>query len=161
MADADACGAARVLGKLEGFIRKYQLRLSDVFYGVDKSGDGNLDAKELQQALKNVKCTISDDKMEALVGFLDDSGDGQIDVKELEEALRQFRRTQKNNQVSGIYVSDSIKYTRKAVKQLWNSNDDGAPISPRSARMNNLLEPLNSLTKPRDAGSLAKSLEVS
>ncbi|GMI02624.1 hypothetical protein TrVE_jg13805 [Triparma verrucosa] len=159
MSEAELSGAATVLGKLEGFIRKYQLRLSDLFYGVDKSGDGSLDGKELQQALRNIKCTIADDKMDKLVEFLDDSGDGSVDVKELEEALRQFRRTQKQNKTNGIYVSDSIALTRKAVKQLWNSNDNGPPVSPRAKRLGLILDPINTLTKPRDAKSLASALE--
>ncbi|GMH68941.1 hypothetical protein TrRE_jg1105, partial [Triparma retinervis] len=159
MAEADLCGAATVLGKLEGFIRKYQLRLQDIFYGVDKSGDGTLDGQELQQALKNIKCNIADDKMETLVNFLDDSGDGAVDISELEEALRQFRRVQKDSITQGIYVSQSLKLTRKAVKKLWDSNDNGPPISPRSKRLGLLLDPINTLTKPRDADTLAKALE--
>jgi len=159
MAEAEACGASAVLGKLEGFIRKYQLRLSDVFYGVDKSGDGSLDGDELRAALASIKCVIAPEKMKGLVEFLDDSGDGAVDVKELEEALRQFRRVQKNNEVKGIYVAESIKLTRAAVKRLWKSNDDGVPVSPRSKRMNALLDPINTLTKPRDAASLADAFE--
>eukprot|EP00520_Triparma_pacifica_P008638 CAMPEP_0118638156 /NCGR_PEP_ID=MMETSP0785-20121206/3529_1 /TAXON_ID=91992 /ORGANISM="Bolidomonas pacifica, Strain CCMP 1866" /LENGTH=2054 /DNA_ID=CAMNT_0006529377 /DNA_START=28 /DNA_END=6189 /DNA_ORIENTATION=+ len=159
MAEAELCGAATVLGKLEGFIRKYQLRLQDIFYGVDKSGDGTLDGKELQLALKNIKCTIADDKMDTLVDFLDDSGDGTVDIAELEEALRQFRRVQKDSITQGIYVSESLKLTRKAVKKLWDSNDNGPPISPRSKRLGLLLDPINTLTKPRDADTLARALE--
>jgi Ca2+-binding EF-hand superfamily protein len=76
--------------QLEGFIRKYQLRLQDIFYGVDKSGDGTLDGQELQQALKNIKCNIADDKMETLVNFLDDSGDGAVDISELEVRIIKY-----------------------------------------------------------------------
>jgi len=159
MAEAELCGAATVLGKLEGFIRKYQLRLQDIFYGIDKSGDGSLDGRELQLALKNIKCTIADDKMQTLVNFLDDSGDGAVDIAELEEALRQFRRFQKDSITQGIYVSQSLKLTRKAVKKLWNSNDNGPPVSPRSKRLGLLLDPINTLTKPRDADTLARALE--
>jgi hypothetical protein len=159
MKEAHDCGAAAVLGKLEGFIRKYQMRLSDVFHNVDTSGDGSLTGEELREALASIKCVIAPEKMDALVSFLDDSGDGEVDARELEEALRQFRRSQKNNEVKGIYVSDSIKLTRRAVKQLWSSNDAGIPVSPRSKRLGVLLDPINALAKPRGPDEIARALE--
>jgi Ca2+-binding EF-hand superfamily protein len=151
--EADLSGAAVVLGKLEGFIRKYQMRLSDVFYNAKSAGGSggthgtkSLTGSELKAALENIKCVIDSNKINDLVNFLDDSGDGRISQTELEDALKIFRKTQKNNLVKGIYVAESIQMTRNAVKRLWQSNDNGIH-EDNSRRFNNLINYENSIGK--------------
>ena len=60
--------------------------------GFDTSGDGCLDAAELQSALRSVGLKLTRKESQTLIDFLDTSGDGQLDAKELEDALRRHRR---------------------------------------------------------------------
>ena len=60
------CGADKVIMRLERFMRKRQMRLSDLFSTLDATGDGLLGAEELQVALEKEKLFLSDEEVRKL-----------------------------------------------------------------------------------------------
>ena len=48
MTVAENCGAAKVINKLENFMRRKQLRVKDLFNVIDQSGDGTANADEVR-----------------------------------------------------------------------------------------------------------------
>ena len=64
----------------------------DLVSGFDASGDGLLDATELQNALAKAGLKLNRTEAKAVVEYLDDDGSGDVDAKELEQALRRWRR---------------------------------------------------------------------
>lgn len=93
-AKAEAAGAPRVLTRIDRLLKQKDFRVIDLMSsaGFDTSGDGCLDAAELQSALRSVGLKLTRKESQTLIDFLDTSGDGQLDAKELEDALRRHRR---------------------------------------------------------------------
>ena len=93
-ARAEAAGAPKVLARIDRLLKQKDFRVIDLLSssGFDASGDGLLDAAELQTSLRTVGLKLTRKEAHALVDFLDASGDGSVDAKELEDALRQHRR---------------------------------------------------------------------
>ena len=92
IAVAAACGADKVIDKLESFMRRKQMRVKDLFFLIDRSGDGSANAVELHAALKKARLKMSLKDVEILINFMDTSGDAEIDRDELEVVIREFRR---------------------------------------------------------------------
>ena len=104
VAVAAACGADKVIDKLESFMRRKQMRVKDLFFLIDKSGDGTANAVELHAALKKARLKMSLKDVNTLINFMDTSGDAEIDRDELEVVIREFRRfayEQKNKHMLG------------------------------------------------------------
>lgn len=93
-AKAEAAGAPRVLSRIDRLLKQKDFRVIDLMSssGFDTSGDGCLDAAELQGALRSVGLKLTRKESQNIIDFLDSSGDGQLDAKELEDALRRHRR---------------------------------------------------------------------
>ena len=93
-AKAEAAGAPRVLSRIDRLLKQKDFRVIDLMSssGFDTSGDGLLDAAELQSALRSVGLKLTRKESQVLIDYLDTSGDGQLDAKELEDALRIHRR---------------------------------------------------------------------
>ena len=93
-AKAEAAGAPRVLSRIDRLLKQKDFRVIDLMSssGFDTSGDGCLDAAELQGALRSVGLKLTRKESQNIIDFLDTSGDGQLDAKELEDALRRHRR---------------------------------------------------------------------
>lgn len=91
---AEAAGAPQALTRLDALLRQGGYRVSDLFSkaGFDASGDGKLDAVELQAALAASGLKLRRAEVAALVQYIDESGDGEIDGPELHAALRRNRR---------------------------------------------------------------------
>ena len=90
--EASRVGADVVVKKLERFMRKRQMKLSDLFQTLDRGGDGSLTAEELQEALEKEGLLLPDEEILNLMDYLDKGGDGEIDAKELNEAIKLQRR---------------------------------------------------------------------
>ncbi|GMH70845.1 hypothetical protein TrST_g2624 [Triparma strigata] len=90
--ESERCGADVVIHRLERFMRKRQMKLTDLFATLDKGGDGTLTAEELQVALEKENLMMTDEEILNLMEFLDKGGDGEIDAKELEAAIKLHRR---------------------------------------------------------------------
>ena len=93
-AKAEAAGAPRVLGRIDAILKQKDLRIIDLFSasGFDTSGDGLLNAEEMQGALAKAGLKLNRIEARALIEYLDEDSSGEIDAKELENALRQWRR---------------------------------------------------------------------
>ena len=92
MKEANDCGAATVIERLEAFLRINQMRVADLFKSLDKSGDGALDAAELKDALEAVNLNFTESEIGKLVGYIDKDGGGLLEADELNIAIRQYRR---------------------------------------------------------------------
>ena len=109
--ESERCGADKVIHRLEKFMRKRQMKLSDLFLTLDKGGDGELTAEELMVALEKERLFLGDDEVINLMDFLDKGGDGNIDAKELESAIKLHRRFawEQKNKGKSIFSEQAVK----------------------------------------------------
>ena len=79
---------AAVKTELYARIRSAWARLSDVFRGWDKNGDGVLSRSELRRGLELVLGEVQNDELQAIMSEFDADGSGSVSLAELESALR-------------------------------------------------------------------------
>lgn len=91
MARAEECGAVEAMAKLEAFLRRNRLRVSELFEFVDADTSGGIDCAEFAAALDAVNMHLTPAEARNLFEYLDRSGDGVIQPMELEAAVRVFR----------------------------------------------------------------------
>ena len=85
-------GALEALDLFDDYMRKYRLRVDDLFAFVDHDHSGSIDREEFRDALDYVSLKLDDEHFESLFQYLDISGDGLIQPTELEDAMRHHRR---------------------------------------------------------------------